>query len=98
MSVSKLSSKIKKTPVHLLARRLDSFIRHNRSYRNLEKDDRKVLLDILKSYKEKKRHGYSITSRQLKRDMYKLHHQRLRLGLSRSDLDDIRTILKSFID
>ncbi len=98
MALNKLSEKIKKTPSHLLARRLDSFIRRNRSYKNLEKDDRKVLLDILKNYKEKSRRGYSISRHQVRRDMYKLHHQRLRLDLSRADLEDIRKILKAFID
>lgn len=98
MPVAKFSTKVKTTPTHLLSRRLDSFIRTNRSFRNLDKDNRKVLLDILKDYRLKSRRGYGITSAQVRRDMYKLSSQRVKLGLSKIDLKDIRKILNAFVE
>lgn len=97
MPLAKFSTKVKETPSHRLARQLDSFIRSNRSFRNLDKDNQKVLLEILKDYRLKSRRGRSITSIQVRRDMNKLSSQRVKLGLSRIDLADIRKILNAFV-
>ncbi len=98
MALKEFSAKVQTSPSYLLSRKLDAFIRTNRSFRNLDQDNRKVLLDILEEYRVRSRRGYDITTNQVRRDMYKLHSQRIKLGLSKVDLEDIRKILTSFIE
>ena len=53
-------------------------------------------LDIIKKYKEKRRRGIKISGRTIRRDTYQLYKNRLSLGLTLNDLDDLRKLLETF--
>jgi len=83
---------------HRLDQRLDMMFRVNPRYSHLDAKDRGIILDLLKKYKEKRRRGIKATRLSVKSDMYKLYHNRIKLGLTHNDLDKIRDLLLSLKD
>lgn len=79
-----------------LERRLNDMINHNPSYNNLDHKNRDLVFDLLKKYKKKVKRGIKISSFSIHRDMYYLYKHRIKLGLSKYDLDMIKKILNSF--
>ncbi len=79
-----------------LEQRLDEMIRKNPSYNHLDKKNQALLLDLLDKYKEKVRKGIRISGFSIRKDMYRLYRNRIKLNLTKMDLDAIRKILKSF--
>lgn len=79
-----------------LERRLDEMIRKNPSYRHLDHNNQELLLDLLKKYKEKVRRGIRVSGFSIRKDMYRLYRNRLKLDLTKNDLDHIRSILNNF--
>ncbi len=79
-----------------LKQRLEALLRANPRYRNLGEDNRRLILDLIEKYREKIRHGIKPSPYTVKEDMYHLYSQRLKLGLTYQDLDDIRDLLVSF--
>jgi len=76
--------------------RLNEMIRKNPSYRHLNKDNQELVLDLLKKYKTKVRKGIRVSGLTIRRDMYRLHRNRLKFDLTKRDLNSIRKILRSF--
>jgi hypothetical protein len=81
-----------------LDQRMDKLLRKNPRYNHLNKDDQKIILDLLKKYKDKKRRGVKISSFAIKRDTYNLYRKRLEMGLTYNDLDKIKELLNSLKD
>jgi len=93
MQLSDVSKNLKDQTDYRLDQRLDKMFRVNPRYRHLDTEDREIIFDLLKKYKEKRRHGIKATRLSVKNDMYKLYRNRIDLGLTYNDLDDIRDML-----
>jgi len=76
--------------------RFDELMRRNPRYKNLDGDNQKLILDLIKKYKNKiQEHNYP-SSLTIRDDMYHLYQDRNKLGLTRIDLNQIRDLLESF--
>ncbi|OGF25589.1 hypothetical protein A2303_00820 [Candidatus Falkowbacteria bacterium RIFOXYB2_FULL_47_14] len=79
-----------------LDRRLTSLIINNGNYKNLDKKNRQLVLSLLKKFRTYLKRGYTINSELIRREMYPLRRDRIKLGLDDPDLDDIENILNAF--
>ena len=76
--------------------KLNSLIRENYRFSNLNESNRKIVLDIIKKHLSEIHNGLGISSTVLRRETYKLYQKRIKLNLTESDLSDIKEILELF--
>ncbi|HPY08469.1 MAG: hypothetical protein ACOX0H_02175 [Patescibacteria group bacterium] len=95
MQLKDVTKNLKDQTDYRLDQRLDKMFRVNPRYKHLDAQDREIILDLLKKYKEKRRRGIKASRLSIKNDMYYLYHNRIKLGLTKNDLDDIRDLLLS---
>lgn len=98
MELSDVAKNLSKQTQRSLDRRMQTLLRVNPHYRDLDKDDRKVVLDLLKKYKERKLKGITVSDYSIRKDMYNLYRNRIKMGLTRHDIDKIRELLNSLKD
>lgn len=79
-----------------LDQRFDELMRKNPRYRNLDGENRELIFDLIKKYREKIRKGIKPSGYSVRQDMYGLYRKRLKLNLTYNDLDQIRDLLESF--
>ena len=77
-------------------RKLNKLVRDNHRYKNLNEDNRKIILEIVDNYKDRLRDGRGISYDRRYKDLYKLRSNRVKLGLSDEDIKDVKEILDSF--
>ena len=77
-------------------RRLNKLVRENYRYRNLNGDNRKLVMEILDDYKDRLRSGMGVSYNKRTRDLYKLKSKREKLGLTKEDIRDITEIVNAF--
>lgn len=75
-------------------RQLHKLVRENYRFRNLDSDNQKVILDLVKKYKGRIRLGQGIPEYTIRHKTYALWKNREKLGLTEEDLKDIKEILK----
>lgn len=90
------SVKDKDLPSYRLERELNSLVRQNYRFRNLSSDNKEVVLDLIKKYKEKIRRGLGISEYLINKELYRLHQKRDEDDLTKRDKEQIRMILESF--
>lgn len=78
-------------------RRLNKLIRENYKYRNLDKSNQKLIMDLMKKYQPYLRKGIGISSLRIRDEVLRLHKNRVKLDLTENDIEDIKEILKMFI-
>ncbi len=98
MSLREVAKDLGKQTEYRLDQRFDELLRRNPRYRHLDSGDQEIIKDLLDKYKQKKRKGIAISGLAVRRDMYSLYHNRIKLGLTLNDLDDIRDLLTSLKD
>jgi hypothetical protein len=76
--------------------KLNKLVRENYRYKNLNKGNREIILEIIDGYKDMLRKGRSISYDKRYKDLYKLRKNKIKLNLSDEDLKDIKNILDSF--
>lgn len=96
MSAKDIKLDILKQSEYRLERSFNSLIGLNPRYKNLDREDREILLALIKKYKDKIRRKAYPSASTVRRDTYYLHKNRLKLGLSSTDIDQIRDILNNF--
>lgn len=96
MDIKDLLENNKNLTSEQLDRRLDELVRTNYRYQNLSEGNKKLILDLIKKYKQRIRSGEHISDSMVDRDMYGLYGHRTSLKLTENDLADIRDILESF--
>ncbi len=96
MNVSDLMKNAKNLSDYEFERKLNSLVRENYRYKNLDEKNRKIILALVKKYKPRLRAGRGISYETRKNDLYKIHQNRLKLGLSEEDFKDIKEIINSF--
>ena len=65
-------------------------------FKNLDQANRQVVLDLVKKYKERVIRGIEPTRLMIKEDRLNLYQNRIKLGLSETDLKQIYSLLESF--
>jgi len=95
-SLKDLMKKAKDLPEYDFDRRLNSVIRNNSKYRNLDSSNKKIIEDLVDKYKPKLRRGIKIGYVNRRNDLYKLTKNRVKLGLTREDLKDIKEVIDAF--
>ena len=96
MDIQELIKNARSLTDYELERRLTSLVLSNSNYKNLDKNNQKFVLGLLKKFRTYLKRGYTINSELIRREMYPLRRDRVKLGLDDPDLDDIENILSSF--
>ncbi len=96
MNIKDLMKNVKDLTDKEFERKLNKLVRDNYRYKNLNEDNRKIILEIVDEYKDILRDGRSISYDRRYKDLYKLRKNKIKLGLSDEDLKDIKNIIDSF--
>jgi len=96
MKLSELFGTAKKQPQYQTARQLNELTRQNYRYRNLNSQNRQLVMDLIGKHTDKIRDGRGISSTVIQREGYKLYQDREKLRLTPNDLTDIKEILNMF--
>jgi len=79
-----------------IEQRMQEMFRTNPNFRNLDSENRELILNLIKKYKDKMRQGIKPSAYTIREDMYHLYYNRLKLKLTYNDLDQIRDLLAGF--
>ncbi len=96
MDIKELLTSAKTQTFDRFAQKLNSLVRENYNFSNLDESNRKIVLDIIKKHLGEIHNGLGISATVLQRESYKLYQDRIKLKLTESDLDDIKEILNLF--
>jgi len=96
MDIQELLATAKEQTFGRFAQKLNSLIRENYKFSNLDEDNRKIILDIIKKHLGDIHNGQGISSTVLERERYDLYQHREKLKLTEADLADIKEILNLF--
>ena len=96
MKILDIFKSVKKDPSYLTSRKINELVRQNYRFKNLDKNNKKILLNIIKKRLPDIRAGRGISSYSIEQEGYKLYKNMDKLKLSYNDLKDIKTILKMF--
>jgi hypothetical protein len=81
-----------------ITQRMEELMRTNPRYKNLDGANRELVLNLIKKYKEKIRQGIKPSSLTIREDKYHLYENRVKLGLTEYDLEQVNNLLDSFKD
>ena len=96
MDLKSITKNLQGETDYRIDQRFDELMRRNPRYKNLDGDNRKLIMDLIKKYKNKMlEHDYP-SSLTIRDDMYHLYQDRNKLGLTHNDLNQIRDLLESF--
>ena len=93
MDIKDLMDNAKNLKDYEFERKLNDLVRDNYRYSNLSDSNKEIVLDLVKKYKSYLRKGIGISSVNLRNESYHLYQNRLKLGLTPEDLEDIKEIL-----
>jgi hypothetical protein len=79
-----------------ITQRMEELMRTNPRYKNLDGANRELVLGLIKKYKERIRQGIKPSSLTVREDKYHLYENRIKLGLTEYDLEQINNLLDSF--
>jgi len=79
-----------------LDQRFDEMLRKNPGYKNLNSTNRELVQDIIEEFRDKIRQGIKPSYTTIKQRKYHLYSNRLKLGLTYHDLEQIDKLLDSF--
>lgn len=96
MDIQELLAAAKEQPFELFERKLNSLVRENYKFANLDEANRKIVLNIIKKHLDDIHDGRGVSSTVLERESYKLYQDRLKHKLTEEDLKDIKEILNLF--
>jgi len=96
MDIQELLATAKEQTFDRFAQKLNSLIRENYKFSNLDEDNRKIILDIIKKHLGDIHNGQGISSTVLERERYDLYQHREKLKLTEADLADMKEILNLF--
>ena len=96
MEIDELLASAKTQTFDRFSQKLNSLIRLNYRFSNLDESNRKIVLDIIKAHMSNIHNGLGISSTVSQREVYKLHQNRVKLNLTEEDIRDIKEILALF--
>lgn len=96
MDIKELMAVAKTLPFDRFEQKLESLVREDYHFRNLNETNRKTILNIIKSHLDNIRNGIGISSTVIERENYKFYENRIKLGLTEYDLKSIKEVLNLF--
>lgn len=96
MNLSDITNNLTSQRDYKIVEKMERLVAINPRYKNLDKANLDLVINLIRKYKERIRKGITITSRMIKEDRYYLYHNRLKLGLSEVDLKQIFDLLEDF--
>lgn len=96
MQLNDITNNLTSQGDYKIVEKMERLLATNPRYKNLDKANLELILDLIRKYKERIRKGITITTRMIKDDRYYLYHNRLKLGLSEVDLKQIFDLLENF--
>jgi len=96
MEISDVIKNIRNMNDYEIEQKLDYLVRINPGYSNLSDENKNLVLDLIKSYKQEVLRGVPITDFKVRHDIYNLYENRFKLNLKQKDLDDIKKLLDAF--
>ncbi|MDD4271302.1 MAG: hypothetical protein PHF50_00675 [Patescibacteria group bacterium] len=96
MDIQELLASAKTQTFDRFAQKLNTLVRENYRFSNLDEANRKIVLDIIKKHLGDIHRGQGISSVVLERESYNLYQNREKLKLTEEDLKDIKEILRLF--
>ena len=96
MDIKELLASAKTQTFDRFAQKLNSLVRQNYKFSNLDEANREIVLDIIKKHLGDIHSGRGISSVVLQRESYNLYGHREKLNLTEEDLRDIKEILNLF--
>jgi len=96
MDIRELLASAKTQTFDYFEQKLNSLVRENYKFSNLDEANREIILDIIKKHLYEIHNGLGISSTTLRNEEYHLYENRIKLKLTESDLDDIKEILSLF--
>jgi hypothetical protein len=73
--------------------KLNKLIRENYRYKNLDNENKQVILEYVKKQKKRHRKDLGLSEDRFKDEMYDLYKKRLEINLTEEDFKDIKEIL-----
>lgn len=96
MNIKDLLASAKEQTFDRFAQKLNSLVREDYKFSNLDESNRKIVLDIIKKHLSEIHNGLGISSTVIQRETYNLYQHREKLNLTEADLADIKEILNLF--
>jgi len=96
MDLQSVTKNLKDQTDYRIDQRFDELMRRNPRYKNLDEDNRKLIMDLIKKYKKKILEHANPSSLTIREDLYHLYQNRIKMGLTYNDLDQIKELLESF--
>lgn len=96
MNLQSITDDLKDTTDYRLDQRFDKLMRTNPRYKNLDGENRELIMDLIQKYKKKINEHAAPSSLTIRHDLYNLYQKRIKLGLTYNDLDQIKELLESF--
>lgn len=96
MDLKSVTDDLKDQTNYRLDQRFDKLMRTNPRYKNLDGENRELIMDLIKKYKHKIAEHVNPSSLTIRQDLYHLYQNRIKLGLTYNDLDQIKELLESF--
>lgn len=96
MNLDDFLANINDEPSYVIERKLNELVRKNHHFKNLSSDNKEIVLDLIKKYKEKIRTGVGVSQYTINKEMYKLYQNKQKNNLSVRDREHIREIIESF--
>ena len=98
MKITDITSNLVNETNERMVLKFDRLMATSVRFKNLDEVNRQVILDLIKKYKELLEDGIKPTRLMIKRDRLRLYENRIKLGLSETDLKQIYSLLESFKD
>ncbi len=96
MDLKDVTSDLRDQTNYRLEQRFKTMMRTNPRYRNLDPSNQKLIFDLIAKEKDKARQGIKTSGLTIRQDLYHLYQDRIKLGLTYHDLDQIKELLESF--
>lgn len=96
MDLKNVANNLRGQTDYRIDQRFDELMRRNPRYKNLDGENRKLIMDLIRKYKTKILEHANPSRLTIREDMYHLYQDRIKLGLTHNDLDQIRDLLESF--
>jgi hypothetical protein len=98
MELKDVTKNLRDQTIYRIEQRLKEMMRTNPRYRNLDKEDQKIIFDLIAKERKKAMQGIHTSGLSIRDEMYHLYQNRIKLGLTYGDLDQIKELLESFKD
>jgi hypothetical protein len=96
MELKDVTKNLRDQTSYRLEQRFKTMMRTNPRYRNLDPENQKLIMDLIGKERRKAIKGIKTSGYTVREELYHLYQDRIKLGLTYHDLDQIKDLLESF--